>query len=332
VVAIAAAAVLVVAVTQLVESSDEVRTTTAGPDDVGLPGRPNAEVSRLLVEGAPLVDSTGGPGSQTAPAKLFQAFRRPGRLDGPMVFLNTLRPYIPSDVSDEPCGDPIVVRGHDGFISHPNGDAGATTLLVDLGDGTAIDVSAIGLDDAELGAFVDGLDRAGPDQPWTIPTSPHGMGEVPVATPSYGPSYGAVFALPDAATGPDFVPGREYGEPATMVPRQPGPCDSAYLRLHEFVVAGPEEYFGVTQPPDGFERLLANRVLSTTGPVEMVDVNGVPAAVGAYSDLDWWVMMEPEPGRALELRIGNNRATVDWIIAHARFVDEAAWDAAGGGR
>ena len=39
----------------------------------------------------------------------------------------------------------------------------------------------------------------------------------------------------------------------------------------------------------------------------------------------------PEPGRALELRIGNNRATVDWVIEHARFVDEATWDEATGG-
>lgn len=82
---------------------------------------------------------------------------------------------------------------------------------------------------------------------------------------------------------------------------------------------------------DGFESRLADRVGSTVAPVEAVEVDGHPAALGSYSDDDWWVLVEPEPGRAQELRITGDRATVDEVLARARFVDEATWDAATSG-
>lgn len=77
---------------------------------------------------------------------------------------------------------------------------------------------------------------------------------------------------------------------------------------------------------DGFETRLADRTSSTDGPVEMVDIACHPAALG-LSD-EWWVLMEPEPGRVLELRIAGDRTVVDDVLAGARFVDEATWDAA----
>ena len=57
-------------------------------------------------------------------------------------------------------GDAIVVRGREGVISHPNGDAGATTLVADLGDGSAIEVSAGQAHDSTLAESVIGLFKA----------------------------------------------------------------------------------------------------------------------------------------------------------------------------
>jgi hypothetical protein len=154
---------------------------------------------------------------------------------------------------------------------------------------------------------------------------PQGVREVPVApAPADGRVYGARFALPDPPAGPGREPGGGHVE---QRPLDPGSGEAGSSE----VAAGTDGSFEMNLYQDGFESRLADRVSSTTGPVEMVEIGGVPAAVGPYGELDWWVMMEPDPGRTLELRISYDRATVDWVIAHARFVDEAAWDEATGG-
>jgi hypothetical protein len=56
-------------------------------------------------------------------------------------------------------------------------------------------------------------------------------------------------------------------------------------------------------------------------------VDGHPTTLGAYGDTDWWVLLQPETGRALELGIAGDRTAVDQILSRVRFVDEATWDA-----
>jgi hypothetical protein len=315
--AVAAVVALVFGAIHLGRPTGEVRTTTAqeGPQATG--DLPAAEVPRLLVEGAEVVDTEADAAypQDGEGVEMLQAFRRPGRLDGPMIFLYTVRDLTSWGLVTDRSGDPVALRGRTGYVSHGapsessvttspvgedrvdpgEGAGGSTTMSVDFGDGTALHLIATGLTDDELVGFVDALDRPGPADPWTSPTALQGVAEVPVAPPpADGRVYSARFTLPDPPAGSTPV----------------------------------EDTFEMNLYQDGFESRLADRVSSTVGPVEMVDVGGIPAAVGAYSDLDWWVMMEPEPGRTLELRIGNNRATVDWVVEHARFVDEAAWDEA----
>ena len=157
-------------------------------------------------------------------------------------------------------------------------------MSVELGDGNAIHLTAIGLTDAELIQFVDGL-TPGPDGRWVDNVAPQDVAEVGATPPAPdGRNYGSEFELPD-------------GTPIEV-----------YLYR------------------DGFESRLADRASSTDGPVQMVDIAGHPAALGVSDE--WWVLVEPEPGRVLELRITGDRGTVDEVLAWARFVDEATWDAA----
>lgn len=80
---------------------------------------------------------------------------------------------------------------------------------------------------------------------------------------------------------------------------------------------------------DGFDSRIADRVHSTVAPVETVSIDGVSAALGNYGNNGWWVLLEPDPGRTVEIVIGGaDRAAVDGILAAVHFVDEATWDAA----
>lgn len=286
--ALVAAAAAIVALVQVAPSThDRVDTTPIEPTEPKEPTLPRAEVPRLLVDGATY---TGGDGEGATPVAddptlTLQSFRRPGRLDGPMIFLSTLRPYDQSyGLVTDSDGDPVRLRGRTGYVRHHDDDQDATTMSVELGDGTAIYLTAVGLSDAELIEFVDGL-TPGPDGGWVDNVAPQDVAEVDATPPAPdGRNYGSEFELPD-------------GTPIEV-----------YLYR------------------DGFESRLADRVSSTDGPVEMVDIAGHPAALG-LSD-EWWVLLEPEPGRVLELRITGDRTVVDEVLARARFVDEATWDAA----
>ena len=288
--ALAAAAAVVVALVPGGPTPDvatDVATEPAGPTVATLP---EAEVPRLLVEPATLLESEGDEASlgQSDPGMVLQPFRQGDRVDGPMIFVTTLRPYNPATFGllDDEYGDPVDVRGRVGYVAHATGEGGATTLAVELGDGDAIYVTAVGLTDAELVAFVNGL-TPGPDGKWQATVAPQDVAEVPVALPpADGRHYGAEFDLPEVAP----------------------------FELHLY--------------QDGFESRLADRVASTDRPVEAVSVDGLPATLGAYDDTDWWVLLQPEPGRALELRIAGDRADVGHILSLARFVDEGTWDAA----
>lgn len=251
---------------------------------------PEAEVPRLLIDGATLLDDEGDGASPGAvdPTQVLQAFRQGGRVDGPMVFVTTLRPYNPVTFGliDDEYGDPVDVLGRVGYVAGSSGERKGTTLSVELGDGSAIHVTAVGLTEAELVSFVDGLTPR-PDGRWQATVAPQDIAEVDVAPPpADGRSYGGEFELPGVAR----------------------------FDLHLY--------------PDGFESRLADRVSSSDRPVETVSVDGQPATLGAYDDMDWWVLAQPEPGRALELRISGDRAAVDQILSRARFVDESTWDAA----
>jgi hypothetical protein len=132
-------------------------------------------------------------------------------------------------------------------------------LSVELGDGNAIYVTAIGLTDDELVSFVNGLTPR-PNGGWVDTVAPQGLSEVTVAPPpADGRYYGGRFELPGVA--------------------------SLDLNLYQV----------------GFESRLDDRVGDTSRPVETVSIDGLPATLGAYDDTDWWVLVEPEPGRALEL-------------------------------
>lgn len=284
--ALAAAAALVVAVGQVLPSTpDRVDTDPTDTTEPTGPALPDADVPRLLVDGATYTGGDGDGASPTADdqTQTLESFRRPGRLDGPMIFLTTLSSDLPYGLLSDENGDPVMLRGRIGYVRRDD-DQGATTMSVDLGHGNAIYLTARGFTVAELIEFVDGL-TPGPDGGWVDNSAPQDVAEVDATPPAAdGRTYGSEFELPDAT--------------------------SIEVYLYR----------------DGFESRLADRVSSTTGPVEMVDIAGRPAALGVSDE--WWVLMEPEPGRVLELRITGDRATVDEVLARARFVDEAAWDAA----
>ena len=91
--------------------------------------------------------------------------------------------------------------------------------------------------------------------------------------------------------------------------------------------------FEVNLYQDPFDQRLADRAASTQGLVEEVEVDGIPASIGSYRDDDHWVMLEPEPGRTVELRASSmTREQVVEILAAARFVDEATWQRMATGR
>jgi hypothetical protein len=312
-----AAAVLVVgaAVAFTRDGDDPMRTTADDPtvtdgSAAGLPPAP-----RLLIEGSSLwVDVDDAYPMPTDRELVVQSFRVAGRLDGPMIFLATYLPIAPSDTGlrfTMGDGDPVPVLGRTGLLSHPLGEAGPAVVTVELDDLSHVQVTAVGVTDADLVAFVDGLTDAGAHR-WNAASLPAGMAEVPVAPdPTDGRTYSAYVALADA-------------------PVQPGehPAGDIEVVLYQ----------------DGFEYRLLSAVGSTVGPIETrmiggapatigsgetVLVGGLPAAFGAYSDHDFWVLLEPEPGRALQIRIQNRtRAEVDAILAQARLVDEATWQAA----
>jgi hypothetical protein len=298
--AAATVVVLVVALAQLAPTSEDVETSDLAPSAPTGAILPSADVPRLLIDGATF-QNTEGEGRAVEPAEagvVGQSFRRPGRLDGPMIFLTTLHPWNPATFGllDDEFGDPIEVRGQTGYIAQASGEQGVMTLSVELGDGDALHTIAIGITDAEAVAFLNGL-VPNPDGRWASTATPDDLVEVSVAPdPADGWYYGGAFDLPA-----EVQAGREQAGNNTVD-----------VNLYQ----------------DGFESRLGDRVASTTRPVEMVTVDGFPAALGAYNPTDWWVLLEPEPGRALELRIPGDRSTVHWVLSHARFVDEAAWDAA----
>jgi hypothetical protein len=193
-------------------------------------------------------------------------------------------------------GDPVTVRGHDGHLAHSEPEAVAY-LVVDLGDGSVLSVMAVGLTDTEIVRFLDGLARDELTDPWTTASDVRGLREVPVRPPpADARRYGARFGVPAGAVG------------ATV---EPLPS------------------FGLNLSSNSYELRLQDRIPASSRPVEVVEIGGVPAVLGTYDEnKDYWLLAEPEPARVMELRIAGDRATVDWIIAHARFVDEPTWDAA----
>jgi hypothetical protein len=313
---VAAAAVL--AATQLGTDAEEVRTAPA--DEVGESpyGLPAADLPRLLVDGAQVMRSDESVlrlGRNDV--SVLQAFRPAGRLDGPRLSLATVSDLGSYFLIDDSGGRPVEVRGRTGYVADDSSLL-STRLSVDLGDGTAIDVQAAGLTEPEITGFLDGLEQSEPGGRWTSTVSLHGMSEVEISpTPIDGRQYNVVFDLPDPPGGPAFQPGYDYSDHGTDASPATVPADPG---------APVREYFDVNLFPTGFEDRLAQ--VQTDRPLEMVEVDGVPAVLGATSDTNWFVLLEPEPGRALQLGIGNNRASVDWVIEHAHFVDEATWDAA----
>jgi hypothetical protein len=159
----------------------------------------------------------------------------------------------------------------------------------------------------------------------------HDMSEVSVdPPPADGRTYSAIFGLPDPPAGPPFTPGYELGEDhgeLIPIPDQPGNLMTA---------PGSDEFFEVSLHADGFDRRLLGHLFGAYPSIEMVEVDGFPAAlVGGPSSAGggyWSLWFEPAPGRAMSISVANNRATIDWIIAHARFVDEGTWDSVTGGR
>lgn len=297
----AAVAIVAFAVAERDQTTVDINTVPAAPSKAGATGLPVAEVPRLLIGGATFLVSDGdvaAPVDHTA--VLFQSFRRAGRLDGPMIFLTTLRPWDPETFGllDDLTGDPIEVRGRVGYLGRQPGEQGQTVVTVELGDGNALYLNTIGISADEAVAFLDGLEAA--PGGWQATALPPGLSELPVAlAPADGRSYAATFDLPLTAS---VDPARDQ-------------CLCVDVTLYQ----------------DGFENRLGDRVSSTTVPIEMVNVDGVPASLGSYNDTDWWVMLEPEPGRALELRITGDRAVVEWVLSNARFVDEGTWDSATNG-
>jgi hypothetical protein len=262
----------------------------SGDDAEQVPAAPGGEVPYLVVElpggAAGLVEEGMSPVPVNDPVNPQQSFRRPGRFDGPMVFVTTVNDLGSFGLVSP--GEDVVevtVRGEQGLLARYSGADGAATLSVVLGDGPALYVNAVGLGDAELVAFVDGLVE-GEDGSWQAPDGD--LVEVPAAAPEDGSTW-------------------------------------------EVQGVGAEVGYELSLRSGTFESWLRDRVASTAGPVEQVEVAGVPAAVGPYSPTDWWVLFEPAPGRTVEVRIAGDRAAVDQVLAAVRPVDEATWRGEVGG-
>lgn len=79
---------------------------------------------------------------------------------------------------------------------------------------------------------------------------------------------------------------------------------------------------------DRFDSRLQDRISSTVGDVDAVDVDGSRAAFGAYGPNDHWALLEPIRGHTLEVR-AQDRTRDEFLdlLTHAIFVDEATWQA-----
>jgi hypothetical protein len=287
--AVAAAAAVVGAVA--VVGTAAVDGPDAETTDAGLaaPGLPAAEVPRLVIEGARFQPTSdeGAAPVRVDTDKVTQVFRDAERLDGPMIFLTTLLPH---------------------------------------------DEATFGLVDEDTGEPVDVRGRTGFIDP------PSGDKEATRLSVELGDG-SAIYAIAIGMTGDELVAFVDGLEPAprgrwaaTAAPPgveettvAPAPRDGRHYS-GRFVLPGVTDV-EVALYQDGFEDRLADRVNATDRPVEEAAVDGHPAALGAYGDTDWWVLLEPEPGRAVEIRINGDRAAVDRVLSRARFVDEVTWDA-----
>jgi hypothetical protein len=299
VVAAMATAALVFAEARRTPISDGASPSRSRPAKTVAFDLPEAEVPRLLVDGAVVVrlePDSGIPVSEFSHGSevQLQIFRPEGRFM-PTLYLTTFPLPGGSGSIDMSFGEPITVRGRGGYVGRSERDT--ANLYVDLDDGSALDVMAVGLTDDQIIRFLDGLTRDGLNDPWTSTVDVRGLREVTAEPPpADGRSYEVVLRLPAGVGGAPDDPYRSLG-----------------LNLYS----------------DGFESRLRGLLPGSVRPVETVEIDGVPAVLGTYDeDKDYWVLMEPEPGRALAMRTGYDRATVDWILAHAHFVDEATWDAA----
>lgn len=211
-----------------------------------------------------------------------------------MLFLWTLDEVTPDfGLVTAETGDPFAVRGTTGYAARERGTRLGWNLSVVLPDGQAIYAIVTGLELDQVVTVLDGLTPR-PDTTWEAGPLPVGMVEVEVSQVSPAPHcYSAVGDLPDD----------EAGE------------------------------FEVNLYQDPFDQRLADRAASTQGLVEEAEVDGIPASIGSYRADDHWVMLEPEPGRTIEIRASSmTREQVLDIVAAARFVDEATWQQMSAGR
>ena len=203
--------------------------------------------------------------------------------ESPIVFVQTVPDFGPDSsfgLLDDEFGEPVTIRGVDGWaVPERDADRGWAMNAI-LPDGDAIYVIALGLDgDAAIG-LVDSLVRR-PDGRWDLPTSPTGLHRLPATPAQAGCGY-----------------------------------------------SGRGDGFEVDVYVDAFDSRLQDRVSSTVGPIEPVELAGLPATIGDYREDDHWIMAEPAPGLTLEVRAsGMTRAEALELIRSARFVDEPTWDA-----
>lgn len=305
------AAVLAVAVSddrqdrQVVASAPEDPAAPPAATDGGPAPRdlPDAPVPRLGFDPAGFrfqrVEECGGsmpPSTVEVPdgrpqPPVFQTFGR-SHHESPLLFLRTLEPRELANFGllDATRGDAFDVRGVTGYAAAAHSAERGWNLSVELPDGRALYAIAVGLDLDAVTAVLDGLDPRA-DGGWEPATLPQSMRELePSEVATDSGCYSAGGVLPAVTAGT----------------------------------------FEVTLYNDAFDQRLADRAASTVGAIEPAEVDGVPAAIGSYADDDHWVMFEPEPGRSMEIRAGSMaRGEVLDLLAHARFVDEATWQAMG---
>lgn len=303
----AAACVAVIAAVAVNVDRQDSQVTASGSQDTGTPqpsdsaatprDMPTAPVPRLGFDSPgftfePVMDCADGAaplGSAPAPRArpVFQSFGRSYH-ESPLFFLRTLSPSELDNFGllDAQNDDAFELRGATGYAARERAADRGWNLSAQLPDGSAIYAIVLGLELDAVTAILDGLTPRA-DGGWSAEQLPAGMRELAQSEVSEdGAYYSAGGTLPEVSAGS----------------------------------------FEVNLYNDAFDQRLADRAASTTGAVEAVTVDGVPAALGSYRHDDHWVMFEPQPGRTMEIRASSmTRQEVENLLERAVFVDEQTW-------
>jgi hypothetical protein len=294
----AAAAVVVVAtggVTVVTATDDDSRSVAAGAGETGTAERlprlgfdgPGFKFQRVQeCERSATTTTVRGVDGRRDRVMLqsFGATDRPS----PLLFLHTVTVEERANFGllDEATGEPFTAREATGYAARDRSDRG-WNLSLELSDGRALYVTALGLDLKDVIPILDGL-VVRDDGGWTASTLPAGMSELPRSESWDGCSYSAWADLPNDNAGAFEI--NLYNDPFDE-------------RLAD----------RVSSTIGAVRQLTIDGVPAITGDYD-------------DAGSDHWVLFEPQPGRTMEIRASHmSQDDVATIVGHGRFVDEATW-------